>query len=219
MVLEPSATATLVGFLAWIGFAGRAYIEGRSCFDGKEGRQVAAPSISIWDDGTDPERSVLPSTSKGCRSGRWTSSPTGSSARWSTTGARARRPASSPRGTACRPRTPTAVRCPVHGHGRCRRRDDRSTERGLLVTRFHYSNIVNPMESSITGMTRDTFLIERGEVVGPVRNLVHAVDPRRPLERLDGRSRGAPRERVLLQRLRVPALKVDEFHFSGVSDH
>ena len=45
------------------------------------------------------------------------------------------------------------------------------TARGLLITRFHYSNIVNPLESSITGMTRDgTFLIEHGEVVGPVMN-------------------------------------------------
>ena len=35
-----------------------------------------------------------------------------------------------------------------------------STKRGLLVTRFHYSNIVLPMESVITGMTRDgTWLI------------------------------------------------------------
>jgi predicted Zn-dependent protease len=30
VVHEPSATATIVGFLAWIGFSGREYIEGRS---------------------------------------------------------------------------------------------------------------------------------------------------------------------------------------------
>ena len=49
-----SAVATLVGFLAYVGFGGRRYIEGRSCFSGKAGQQVAAPSISIWDDGADP---------------------------------------------------------------------------------------------------------------------------------------------------------------------
>ncbi len=43
VVLEPAATATLVGFLAWIGFAGRSYIEGRSCFSGKAGEVVASP--------------------------------------------------------------------------------------------------------------------------------------------------------------------------------
>ncbi len=54
VVLEPAATATLVGFLAWVGFGGRAYAEARSCFSGKQGQQVAAPGIQLWDDGTDP---------------------------------------------------------------------------------------------------------------------------------------------------------------------
>ena len=54
VVLEPAAVATLAGFLAYVGFGGRGYIEDRSCFSGKAEQQVAAPSISIWDDGTDP---------------------------------------------------------------------------------------------------------------------------------------------------------------------
>ena len=37
VVLEPSAVSTLVGFLAWVGFGGRALHEGRSCFSGKQG--------------------------------------------------------------------------------------------------------------------------------------------------------------------------------------
>ena len=49
-MLEPAAVSTLVGFLAWIGFGGRSLAEGRSCFSGKEGKQVAAPSVSIYDD-------------------------------------------------------------------------------------------------------------------------------------------------------------------------
>ena len=45
-------------------------------------------------------------------------------------------------------------------------------ERGLLVTRFHYTNPVHPKKVVVTGMTRDgTFLVEGGRIVGPVRNL------------------------------------------------
>ena len=45
-------------------------------------------------------------------------------------------------------------------------------ERGLWVTRFHYVNIVHPLQTILTGMTRDgTFLIENGEIKGPVKNL------------------------------------------------
>src|SRR5262249_46079181 len=47
----------------------------------------------------------------------------------------------------------------------------RSTERGILVTRLWYIREVDPYEKIFTGMTRDgTFLIERGEVTGGVRN-------------------------------------------------
>ncbi len=54
VVLEPAATATLVAFLSFMGFAGRAYVEGRSCFSGKAGETVAGPTIDLWDDGSDP---------------------------------------------------------------------------------------------------------------------------------------------------------------------
>ena len=75
-----------------------------------------------------------------------------------------------------------------------------STERGLLVTRFHYTNIVHPVESTITGMTRDgTFLIEDGEIAHPVKNLRFTQSI---IEALQGTemvgSRHRARERVLL---------------------
>src|SRR4029450_3206366 len=50
VILEPAAVSTLVGFLAWIGFGGRSLFEGRSCFSGKQGQQVAAPIVRIYDD-------------------------------------------------------------------------------------------------------------------------------------------------------------------------
>ncbi len=60
VVLEPAAVSTLVGFLAWIGFGGRLLAEGRSCFSGKEGQQVAQPAITIYDDATSPLTIGLP---------------------------------------------------------------------------------------------------------------------------------------------------------------
>ena len=46
------------------------------------------------------------------------------------------------------------------------------TERGLLVTKFHYTNVVNAQEVSMTGLTRaGTFLIENGKISKPVQNM------------------------------------------------
>ena len=224
VVLEPAATATLVGFLSWVGFSGRAYIEGRSCFDGKQGQQVAAPSISIWDDGADPRTLGAPFDFEGTPKQKVDlindgvfrdvvyDRRTGKEAGRDSTGHGL--PSPNPEGP-----------FPLHlfmetGNGTV---DEmiRSTDRGLLVTRFHYSNIVNPMESSITGMTRDgTFLIEKGEVVGPVRNLRFTQSILGALSSVSmvGREAHLVSE-FFLSASRVPALKVDEFHFSGVSDH
>ena len=47
-----------------------------------------------------------------------------------------------------------------------------SVDRGIWVTRFWYVNVLHPTQSLLTGMTRDgTFLIEKGEIVAPVKNL------------------------------------------------
>jgi predicted Zn-dependent protease len=96
-----------------------------------------------------------------------------------------------------------------------------STERGVLVTRFHYSNIVHPLESSITGMTRDgTFLIEGGEVAHPVKNLRFTqsiLDALRDTSEVGTETELA--SEFFFSASRVPALKVDAFNFSGRSDH
>ncbi|MEM3567252.1 MAG: metallopeptidase TldD-related protein, partial [Thermoplasmata archaeon] len=45
-------------------------------------------------------------------------------------------------------------------------------KKGLLVTKFHYVNIIHPVKTIFTGMTRDgTFYIENGKILHPVKNL------------------------------------------------
>ena len=47
-----------------------------------------------------------------------------------------------------------------------------STERGILISEFHYTNILDPMKMTITGMTRNgTFLIENGAITKGVKNM------------------------------------------------
>jgi PmbA protein len=96
-----------------------------------------------------------------------------------------------------------------------------STERGLLVTRFHYTNVVHPIESSITGMTRDgTFLIENGEVAHPVKNLRFTQSILEALQAttMIGKESELASEFFFSASL-VPALKIESFNFSSTSDH
>jgi predicted Zn-dependent protease len=47
-----------------------------------------------------------------------------------------------------------------------------ATRRGVLVTRFWYTNMLDPRSLLLTGLTRDgNFLIENGRIVAPARNM------------------------------------------------
>jgi len=93
------------------------------------------------------------------------------------------------------------------------------------VTRFHYTNVVEPKKAVITGMTRDgTFLIEEGEIRQPLKNLRFTESIIRTLSRVraiskDRRvcSEGTVYSRRFVTGTVVPAIKVDGFNFSGVS--
>ncbi len=224
VVLEPAAVATLAGFLAYVGFGGLGYIEDRSCFSGKAGEQVAAPSISIWDDGTDPRTLGAAFDFEGVPRERVDLIKDGvfvDAVYDLRTGKQAGRPSTGHGLPAPNPEGPFPLNLFMQEGDATVEDMIRSTQRGVLVTRFHYSNVVNPIESSITGMTRDgTFLIERGEIVGPVMNFRFTQSILGALTNVSlvGRKAELASE-FFFSSSRVPALKIEEFHFSGRSDH
>ena len=93
-------------------------------------------------------------------------------------------------------------------------------DRGLLVTRFHYTNPVHPKLAIVTGMTRDgTFLVENGKVVAPVKNLRFTQSY---LEALTGTVAVARERRTLkgfLGGVVVPAVRIDGWTFTGTTEH
>ncbi|HEV8524550.1 MAG TPA: TldD/PmbA family protein [Terriglobales bacterium] len=90
----------------------------------------------------------------------------------------------------------------------------RSTDRGLLVTRFWYIRYLNPQTVQLTGLTRDgLFWIEKGKITYPVVNFRWNESPSNVLANVEMLSRPVRSgERV------VPAMKVRDFNFSSVSD-
>jgi len=88
-------------------------------------------------------------------------------------------------------------------------------ERGLLVTEFWYTRILDPKTQVVTGLTRNgTFLIERGEIVGGVPNLRFTqsyVDALRP-----GNVLGvADDARLHDGTYHVPTVRLAEWNFTG----
>ena len=98
-----------------------------------------------------------------------------------------------------------------------------STERGVLLTRFWYIRGLNPRIVSHTGLTRDgTFLIENGRISRPVTNFrfnQSLIAMLQNVEMLSPSTRVAASENSSVSTpIVVPALKVNGFNLSSVSD-
>ena len=93
-------------------------------------------------------------------------------------------------------------------------------ERGLLVTRFHYTNPVHPKLAIVTGMTRDgTFLVEGGTIVGPVRNLRFTQSYLAALAGTVAVGRERRTVRGDFGGVLVPAVRIDGWTFTGATEH
>jgi PmbA protein len=224
VVLEPAAVATLLGFLAYLGFGGRSIAEGRSCFSGRIGERLMSERVSIYDDAQSPLTIALPFDFEGSPKRR-VELVDGGVVRGGVHDRRsAKQAGTESTGHALPPPNPEGP-FPLNlflepGESSL---DEMigATQRGLLVTRFHYSNIVHPMEAIITGMTRDgTWLIEDGEVKQPVKNFRFTqsiVEALRNVEQVGSETELA--SEFFFSSSRVPALRISSFQFTGKSDH
>ena len=97
-------------------------------------------------------------------------------------------------------------------------------ERGVLVTRFWYIRSLDPQTLLVTGLTRDgLFLIEKGKVTRPVKNMRWNESPVFALNNLDAMT---PAERAVSGEgiggagfsIVCPAARIREFTFTSGSD-
>ncbi len=230
VVLESYAVGDIVDFIAGMA-GGMAVAEGRSWMTGREeGEPVAAPAISIWDDGRDPAGWPLPFDFEGMprqrvdiiREGR-VGSPV-YDRRWAAIAGKTPTGHALP---AANPFSPwmTAAAGPMPFHPMMGAGEHTveemiaATDYGLYVTRFHYTRVVHPRQAVITGMTRDgTFLIERGEITVPVRNLRFTQSYVEALANVEMVGRRVHCERPDFTVVRAPALKISAFHFTGATE-
>jgi predicted Zn-dependent protease len=94
----------------------------------------------------------------------------------------------------------------------------KQVDHAVLVSNFWYIRTVNPTDLTLTGMTRDgTFLIEKGEIIAPIKNFRFHESPLRVFRRVDGWT--VPLEAVTSEtgKMLVPAVALPEFHFSSVT--
>ncbi len=221
VLLQEYAVGDLLEYLAYVGFSALAVQEGRSFMAEARGTQAASPLVSIWDDGLDLNTLPVGFDFEGMPKQRVSFLEAGIAREVVYDSATAHKDGRDSTGHAL-PAPNTMGPMPwnmVMAAGDSSRDDMLKTiERGLWVTRFHYVNIVHPLKTILTGMTRDgTFLIERGEITRPVKNLRFTQSAIGAL----ASTRLVGRERLLYSEefggSLVPALVTEGFRFTGVT--
>jgi len=221
VVLEEYAVVDLLSMLGYMGFSALAVQEERSFSE--PGRRVGSDLVSIVDDGHDPETLPMAFDYEGVAKARVSLIDHGLCRDVvfdAQTAARAGRASTGHGLPAPNPYGPFPLNMAMAAGETPRDELVRGLDRGLLVTRFHYTNPVHPKLAIVTGMTRDgTFYVEDGRIVGPVRNLRFTQSY---LEALAATS-AVSRERRTLKGdfggVLVPAIRVDSWNFTGATEH
>jgi predicted Zn-dependent protease len=221
VVLEEYAVVDILSMLGYMGFSALAVQEERSFSE--PGRRVGSDLVSIVDDGHDPATLPMAFDYEGVAKERVSLIDRGVCRDVvfdAQTAARAGRASTGHGLPAPNPYGPFPLNMAMAAGDTPREQLVRGLDRGLLVTRFHYTNPVHPKLAIVTGMTRDgTFYVENGEIKGPVRNLRFTQSY---LEALAATS-AISRERRTLKGdfggVLVPAIRVDSWNFTGATEH
>ncbi len=224
VLLEPYAVADMLQYLAYVGFGARALLEKRSFMTDRFGQRVVDERVSIWDDGRDLTGLPMAFDFEGVPKQRVELIKNGvaNAVVWDTRTAAQAGGGQRSTGHALPPLNPVGP-MPLNqfmAPGDATIEELLAqVERGLWVTRLHYVRAVHPKETIITGMTRDgTFRIENGELVAPVKNLRFTQSIVEALNHLRAVGRDTKLLSGWLGAVRAPALLVEGFHFTGVTE-
>jgi PmbA protein len=222
VILDPYATADVVGMLAFDGMGAMSVQEERSWLNGRIGKKIMADSVSIVDDGLDPRGLPMPFDFEGVPKRRVpivdAGVPTGPVYDSFTAG----REANGKSTGHALPPSPTDRYGPLPMNLFLQPGTSsvpemiRSTKMGLYITRFWYTRPVHPRDAVITGMTRDgTYVVKDGEIAYPVKSLRFTqsyVDALKNVEALGSVPQLLWSDGFTFS---VPALKIAQFRFTS----
>jgi PmbA protein len=228
-IFEPLAASEFLDYLAYYAFNGKLYEEGRSYLKGKLSTKIMDERITVVDDPYNKMGFRFPFDFEGVPKKKLALIDKGVAKNVvydSLTASKAHKKSTGHALSAPNPFGPIPLHLVMNGGNKTFDKLISETERGVLVTRFHYTNIIEPHKLTFTGMTRDgTFLIEDGEVTKGLKNFRFTENIVNCLNRLDDIAENC--ELVasdpgygarFATGTVVPALKIKDFAFTSATE-
>jgi PmbA protein len=228
VILEPEAVHEFLVFMGYLGFHALAVQEGRSFMGEHIGEKLLDEKVTIYDDGLDPHGLPVPFDFEGVPKQKVVFFDKGVARNITYDSLTAGREKKESTGHALTPPNtegPVPINLFMGGGNSSPGEMIRSVRKGIYVTRFHYTNVVEPMKAVLTGMTRDgTFWIEDGEIRNPIQNLRFTESILKAFSRVKAVSKerkicstGSVYGRRFITGTVAPAVQIEGFNFSGVS--
>jgi predicted Zn-dependent protease len=223
VILEEAACCEMFGYLASMAFSAQSYQEGRSAFSGRLGEKMADEKVTIWDDGLEEGGFPLPFDVEGVGKQNLVIMEKGVARAVAYDSYYAHREGGKSTGHAIdAPNSMASIPLNLFIKKGDQSLEDMisSCEKGVLVTRFHYTNPMHPLKTIITGMTRDgTFWIENGEIVRGLKNFRFTQGILDALQGVEAVSDqwGIQRMEYLKASICAPALHLKNFTFTGTT--
>lgn len=223
VVLKHYATADILQFISFLSFNGKAAEEGRSYIKLKMGSPVASPLVTIYDDGLDKNGLPIPFDFEGFPKKKVTLIDKGVASGLVYDVFTAKKAGIPPTGHTLPSTESHRGAMPFNlfmepGEHTLEQMVS-SVKKGIFVTRFHYVNPIDPVRVISTGMTRDgTFLIEDGKIVKPIKNLRFTQSFFEALEGVEMVGKERYMVPIWFGSVLAPALKINRFRFTGVTE-
>lgn len=220
VVLGPLAVGDVLSFFHALGFSGDDLLNGSGAVARRRGEMVAAPAVSVVDDAYAPSGLPIPFDFEGADKARVTmidKGRVGDAVTDLTTGrslglrssghahiGREQAPGPTPANIIMAPGTESEAEL-IGG-----------VERGIYISRFHYTRMIDPERSSFTGVTRDaSFRIQDGRIGEALRQSRFSEEIFGILSRVDGignRLVSQPLMNIWNGSASAPAIRVRGFH-------
>lgn len=229
VILEPLAVSDMLDFLGWYGFNAKTYQEERSFLCDNMGKKIMGDNITIMDDGYDERGFAFPFDFEGVPKQKISLIENGIAKGLVYDSLTAGKENKESTGHALpAPNTfgPVPFNIILLPGNSSLEQMIKNSKKAIFVTRFHYTNIVEPKKTIFTGMTRDgTFLVENGKITRPIKNLRftenilnalnHVLEIAQDLTLIGG---GAGYEGRFATGNLVPGLRIESFNFSGKTE-
>jgi len=220
VILDPEAVADFLLFLGFLGFAGKGMVSKRSFMADKIGSRIMSELVSVYEDPDDDEMAYMPFDYEGVPRKRVALVENGIARGAVYDNYYASVMSLESTGNALQPGNsfgpyPKAMSM-LPGKFPLADLISRAN-RAIWITHFWYLNYVNPMQTTVTGTTRDgTFLVENGKVTRRLKDMriqQSMLEAFNNIEAVSVERRVVPKYGALM---RVPTLLIKDFNCTAV---